>query len=207
MEKKEFAALPLARKPREALARIDKKASGVCIVRASVHETARGGVLALDVWNKHGKVAAREYFDGRTHAVWTGGEWNRRQLMNQEGVSALRWATLREADTVRAFFGIPDDVPVQSCEELICLAEHGRRTEKGFEAKGAFNAGGYEAQDIERAAPPAGWEAVMQAHGVGCTHVITARCAWVYIPLEDRKRRMDVCVCSACGATWNEPSG
>lgn len=207
MEKKEFAVLPLARKPREALARIDKKAVGVCIVRASVHETARGGVLALDVWNKHGKIAAREFFDGRTRAVWTGGEWNRRQLMNQEGVRALRWATLREADTVRAFFGIPEDVHAMSCEELICLAEHGRRTDKGFEAKGAFNAGGYEAQDIERAAPPAGWEAVMQAHGVGCTHVIAAKIAWVYIPLEDRKRRMDVCVCSACGATWNEPSG
>lgn len=208
MEKKELAALPLARKPREALERINERAPGVCIVRASVHETARGGVLALDVWNKHGRIAAREFFDGCTRAVGLpGGDWNRKLLTNQEGIHTLRWATLREADTVRAFFGIPDDVPVQSCEELICLIEHGRRTDKGFTAKGAFNAGGYDAQDIERAEPPAGWENVMQAHGIGCAHVITARSAWVYIPLEDRKRRMDVCVCSACGAKWNEASG
>lgn len=203
MEKKELASLPLARKPREALARISAKAFGECIVRAAVN----GDILVLDVWNKHGKVAAREFFDGRSRTVWTGGEWNRKLLTNQEGIHTLRWATLREADTVRAFFGIPDDVPVQSCAELICLIEHGRRTDKGFTAKGAFNAGGYDAQDIERAEPPAGWEDVMQAHGIGCTHVITARSAWVYIPLEDRKRRMDVCVCSACGAKWNETSG
>lgn len=203
MEKKELASLPLARKPREALARISAKAFGECIVRAAVN----GDILVLDVWNKHGKVAAREFFDGRSRAVWTGGEWNRKLLTNQEGIYTLRWATLREADTVRAFFGIPDDVPVQSCKELICLIEHGRRTDKGFTAKGAFNAGGYDAQDIERAEPPAGWENVMQAHGIGCAHVITARSAWVYIPLEDRKRRMDVCVCSACGAKWNETSG
>ena len=79
MDKKILASLSKARKPREALARITQKTSSVCIVRATVQE----GILTLDVWNQHGVLAAREFFDGRTRAVGLlGGEWNRRQLLN-----------------------------------------------------------------------------------------------------------------------------
>ena len=204
MDKKILASLSKARKPREALARITQKTSRVCIVRATVQE----GILTLDVWNQHGVLAAREFFDGRTRAVGLpGGEWNRRQLLNQEGIRTLLWATPRDADRVREFFQIPNDVRTESCEELIGLVEHGKRTDKGFTASGAFNAGGLDAESLASATPPEGWEDLMQRNDVGCTHIITAKSAWVYIPLEDRKRRMDECICSACGAKWNEAPG
>ena len=120
------------------------------VICAKVHETADGPVLALDLWARGG-LYAREFFDGqgkRRVFFWPDGASTTKGLFKAAGCHTLAWASRADGKRMEAFFNIPRGI-TRGAEEMIFLAEHGRRGADGtFTASGAGNAGGYAPEEL-----------------------------------------------------------
>ena len=102
------------------------------VICAKVHETADGPVLALDLWARGG-LYAREFFDGqgkRRVFFWPDGASTTQGLFKAAGCHTLAWASRADGKRMEAFFNIPRGI-TRGAEEMIFLAEHGRRGADG----------------------------------------------------------------------------
>ena len=149
----DLLALPRAAKPAKAMRAAQEHArpcTAPGVICAKVHETADGPVLALDLWARGG-LYAREFFDGqgkRRVFFWPDGASTTKGLFKAAGCHTLAWASRADGKRMEAFFNIPRGI-TRGAEEMIFLAEHGRRGADGtFTASGAGNAGGYAPEEL-----------------------------------------------------------
>ena len=149
----DLLALPRAAKPAKAMRAAQEHArpcTAPGVICAKVHETADGPVLALDLWARGG-LYAREFFDGQgKRRVFFGRTAHQRQraFFKAAGCHTLAWASWQTENAWRRFFNIPRGI-TRGAEEMIFLAEHGRRGADGtFTASGAGNAGGYAPEEL-----------------------------------------------------------
>ena len=226
----DLLALPRAAKPAKAMRAAQEHArpagepgnvprqtpreyAGPCtapgVICAKVHETADGPVLALDLWARGG-LYAREFFDGqgkRRVFFWPDGASTTKGLFKAAGCHTLAWASRADGKRMEAFFNIPRGI-TRGAEEMIFLAEHGRRGADGtFTASGAGNAGGYAPEELFSDRLPEGWQQYMQERGLEARHVLLMESVWKADPLTGIRERMDKCTCSACGAVRYEWRG
>lgn len=208
----DLLALPRAVKPAKAMRAAQEHArpcTAPGVICAKVHETADGPVLALDLWARGG-LYAREFFDGqgkRRVFFWPDGESTTKGLFKAAGCHTLAWASRADGKRMEAFFNIPRGI-TRGAEEMIFLAEHGRRGADGtFTASGAGNAGGYAPEELFSDRLPEGWQQYMQERGLEARHVLLMESVWKADPLTGIRERMDKCTCSACGAVRYEWRG